>query len=138
MELRRHYRAELTRLGLTTGDRISRHYDAVRLSILQGILRTTPDGYRANDARFLIGAIQWRQGKRTEALQAWQQAGEVPGDSYAIASGQLAAVRRAKTAQTREHDLARQVDRILKFEYGRWWDLSYDRLKKFGFTFDTY
>lgn len=138
VELRRHYRAELTRLGLTTGDRISRHYDAVRLSILQGILRTTPDGYRANDARFLIGAIQWRQGKRTEALQAWQQAGEVPGDSYAIASGQLAAVLRAKTAQTREHVLARQVDRILKFEYGRWWDLSYDRLKKFGFTFDTY
>jgi hypothetical protein len=139
VELRRHYRAELTRLGLTTGDRITRHYDGVRLSILEGILRTTPDGYRANDARFVIGAIHWSRGKRTEALQAWQQVSEVPGDSYATASAQLAAALRAmKTGQVRDHEIARQVDRILKFEHGRWWDLSYDRLKKFGFKFDTY
>jgi hypothetical protein len=139
IELRRHYRAELTRLGLTTGDRITRHYDAVRLSILEGIVRTTPEDYRANDARFLIGAIHWGQGKRTEALQAWQQVREVPGDSYAVASAQLATVLRTmKTGQAREHEIARQVDRVLKIEHGRWWDLSYDRLRKFGFKFDTY
>ena len=139
VELRRHYRAELTRLGLTTADRITRHYDGVRLAILEGIVRTTPDGYRANDARFLIGAIHWGQGKRTEALQAWQQVSEVPGDSFAAASGQLAAVLDTrKTGHVRDHEIARQVDRILKLQYGRWWDLSYDRLRKFGFKFDTY
>lgn len=137
--LRRHYRAELTRLGLTTGDRITRHYDGVRLSILEGIVRTTPDSYRAHDARFLIGAIHWQRGRRTEALQAWQQVSAAPGDSYAVASAQLAdTLRTMKTGQLREHELARHVDRILKFEHGRWWDLSYDRLKKFGFKFDTY
>ena len=139
VELRRHYRAELTRLGLTTGDRITRHYDDVRLSILEGILRTTPGGYRANDARFLVGAIRWRQGKRTEAVQAWQQVSDVPGDSYAVASAQLAAMlRTGKGGGLREHEVARQVDRILRIEHGRWWDLSYDRLRKFGFKFDTY
>ena len=139
VELRRHYRAELTRLGLTTGDRITRHYDSVRLAILDGIVRTTPDGYRANDARFLSGAIHWQRGRRAEALRAWQPVRAVAGDSYAIASGQLAeTLRTQQTGQGREHELTRQVDRILKFEHGRWWDLSYDRLKKFGFKFDTY
>jgi hypothetical protein len=139
VELRRHYRAELTRLGLTTGDRITRHYDGVRLSILDGIVRTTPDGYRASDARFLMGAIHWGQGKRTEAVQAWQQVREVEGDSYAKASAELAGMlSTAKARPLRDHDVARQVERILKIEHGRWWDLSYDRLKKFGFKFDTY
>jgi hypothetical protein len=140
VELRRHYRAELTRLGLTTGDRITRYYDGVRLSILEGILRTTPDGYRANDARFLIGAIHWGDGKRAEALQAWQQVSDdVPGETYAAASAQLAdTLRRSKTGQMAPHEVARHVDRILKIEHGRWWDLSYDRLRRFGFKFDTY
>jgi hypothetical protein len=139
VELRRHYRAELTRLGLTTGDRITKHYDSVRLAILDGIVRTTPDGYRANDARFLIGAIHWGQGKRTDALHAWQQVREVPGDSYGKASAEVAAMVRTATArQWRDHELGREVDRILKIEHGRWWDLSYDRLKRFGFKFDTY
>lgn len=139
LELRRHYRAELMRLGLTTGDRITRHYDSVRLSILEGILRTTPDGYRANDARFLTGAIHWGQGKPTDALRAWQQVRDVPGDSYAAASAQIAGTLRSLSAgHIPERDVARQVDRILKIEHGRWWDLSYDRLKRFGFRFDTY
>jgi hypothetical protein len=139
VELGRHYRAELTRRGLTTGDRITRHYDDVRLAILEGVLRTTPDGYRANDARFLIGTIHWRQGKRAEALQAWQQVTDVPGDSFAAASAQLAdTLRMSKTGRVPEHEVARHVNRILKIEHGRWWDLSYDRLKRFGFRFDTY
>jgi hypothetical protein len=138
-QLRRHYRAELTRLGLTTSDRVTRHYDNVRVSMLEGILRTTPDGYRANDARFLIGAIYWGQGRKTEALQSWRQVTEDPGASYAEACSQIAAtLRTTRTDPTQDAELARKVNRILKNEQGRWWDNSYDRLKRFGFRFDAY
>jgi hypothetical protein len=33
------------------------YYDNVRLTILNGILQTTPMGYRADDAGFLIGSV---------------------------------------------------------------------------------
>jgi hypothetical protein len=33
---------------------------------------------------------------------------------------------------------ARDIDRILKNENGRWLALSYDRLGRFGYRFDRY
>jgi hypothetical protein len=69
-DLRRHYAAELLKKGLASGDRLGAYYDKVRLGILTGILRTTPRGYRVNDARFLIGSIYWREGSVGDALRA--------------------------------------------------------------------
>ena len=37
-----------------------------------------------------------------------------------------------------DRDLPLQISRVLKNEQGRWWDLSYDRLKRFGYRFDSY
>jgi len=110
----------------------------VRLAILQGILRSTPNAYRAGDARFLIGAIHWQQGRAADALHVWRGMTVVATDSYSAASAQLVAALRADEANHDSALLSRQVNRVLKNELGRWVDLSYDRLKQFGYRFDTY
>src|SRR5689334_1661528 len=68
IQLRANYRAEMSRIGILSDAALATHYARVRLGILDGILRTTPNGYRASDARFLIGAILWRQGRSVDAL----------------------------------------------------------------------
>ena len=137
LQLRVHYRAVLSNQGLTTNAAVMMHYERVRVAILEGVLRTTPDGYRANDARFLMGSILWRQGRRMEALTAWQKVRAEPGDSYIAASSQIATALRGGTDPD-DVNLHRQINRILRHEQGRWVDLSYDRLKRFGYRFDTY
>ncbi len=64
----------IDRLGEQAIDRraLKRRYDGVRLMILRSILRTTPQEYRENDARFLIGAIEWKAGDRDAAIRTWQ------------------------------------------------------------------
>src|SRR5262249_37427441 len=96
--LRRHYAAELLKKGLATGNRLTAYYDKVRLGILTGILRTTPRGYRANDARFLIGSIYWRQGSVGDALRAWRGMTVDPADEHAAAIARLLNVVAAETA----------------------------------------
>jgi hypothetical protein len=138
LQLRTYYRAQMSRLGIASKAALARHYAGVRLAILDGILRTTPDGYRAGDARFLMGAIQWRQGHPSDALDTWRGIAVVAGDSYSAAIGQLVTALRAGEASHDGAQLARQIDRVLKYDFGRWWDLSYDRLQRFGYRFDTY
>jgi len=138
LQLRVHYRAVLSNQGINSNAAATLHYERVRLAILNGILRTTPNGYRASDARFLIGAINWRQGNRAAALAAWRDVRVEPGDSYITANSQIAATLRAAAADPHDANLARQIHRILRNEQGRWVDLSYDRLKRFGYRFDTY
>jgi hypothetical protein len=134
LQLRVYYRNQVLERGLRSNAAIAAHYARVRLDILEGILRTTPDGYRANDARFLIGAIHWRERQRDEALAAWRSTVPVAGDSYFTAIVQLKAALRADDPALR----ARLVDAVLKTEMNRWIDQSYDRLKRFGYRFDTY
>ena len=143
VRIRAHYVAELERQGLTSPEALAAHYDKVRLAILAGILRTTPDGYRASDARFLIGTIYWRQGKVREALESWREMSIDPTDSYVTAySDILSAIRAGATARTvgRRPDelLQRNVRRILETEHGRWLGSSYERLRKFGYRFNTF
>jgi hypothetical protein len=73
----------MVRRGLDSAEKLRNYYDKVRLAILAGVLRTTPDGYRAGGARFLIGAIYWRQGRAAEALQIWRNITVDPDDTYA-------------------------------------------------------
>jgi len=130
--IRQDYGAELNRLHLTSNAEIDAYYDAARLTILTGILRTTPHQYGANDARFLIGAIYWREGRANEALRWWRDVTAEDDGSYALACSQ---VRMALLRGGPDH---REVDRILKNEAGRWLMFSYDRLRRFGYRFDTY
>jgi len=53
-DIQRYYAGDIVRLGLTSRPAIEAFYDRCRLSILTRILQTTPDGYRGNDARFLM------------------------------------------------------------------------------------
>jgi hypothetical protein len=138
LQLRAHYQAELSRSGIASRAALAKHYANVRLAILEGILRTTPNGYRVGDARFLIGAIHWRQGREAEALRAWRGMAVTPADSYPAASEQLLSALRAEDVNRDSAPLSRQVNRILRYEVGRWVDFSYDRLKHFGYAFDTY
>jgi hypothetical protein len=145
-DLRRHYAAELVKKGLTSGDRLNAYYDKMRLGILTGILRTSPRGYRANDARFLIGSIYWREGSSGDALRAWRGMTIDPTDAYAASIARILSAIALETTGDRGNvdasetlrRLALQINPILRGEHGRWIMFSLDRLHQFGFRFDTF
>jgi hypothetical protein len=141
--IRRYYQGEADRLGLKTDEAVNRHYDKARLAILDAIVRTTPGGYRASDARYLIGAIHWRQRNLEEALRWWRELTLDAGDSYVIASSQIVETLRGRNAPQRgagniDPALRREIDQILKNERGRWVMFSFDRLRRFGYHFDSF
>lgn len=133
--IRQHYRDEAARLGIESDDELRERFAAVRLAILENILRTTPDGYRANDARFLIGAIHWKQRRRDEAMRAWRDLQVQPGDGYREASAELIDVLREADGELPSDA---RVRRLLETEQGRWLGRAYDRLRRFGYRFDTF
>lgn len=142
--IRWYYKSELDRLGLESEEAIDAHYDTVRLAILNGVVRTSPDGYRAGDARFLIGAIHWRHRRVEEALKWWGDVSLTQKDNHVLAAGEIAAALRAAAARqgragpASDAPLRREIDRILKNHQGRWVSFSYDRLRRFGYRFDTF
>jgi hypothetical protein len=146
VDLRRHYAKQLQRKKLASSSGIAGYYDKVRLDILTGILRTTPHGYRANDARFLIGAIHWREGSVGDALRSWRGMTTDPTDAYATSIAQILDAIATETggdrgsADSREtmRRLAARINGILRAEHGRWIMFSIDRLQQFGFHFDTF
>src|SRR5262245_8023570 len=64
--MRRYYRSQLALKNLEDYVALRLFFDRIRIAILSGIVRTTPNGYRASDARFLIGSIYWRQLREEE------------------------------------------------------------------------
>jgi len=146
VDVRRHYLNVLRRKGLDSTDALAAFYDRARLDILTGILRTTPGGYRANDARFLVGSIHWREGNVGDALRAWRQMTIDPADEYAASIARIRAAIAAETGSDRGNvdssetmrRLAQQINAILRAEHGRWIMFSLDRLHEFGFRFDTF
>jgi hypothetical protein len=146
LDLRRYYTKQLGRKGLSSRDELVGYYDNVRLGVLAKALRTAPGGYRANDARYLIGSIYWRQGRVGDALRAWRQMTFEPTDSYALPISRLLDAIEAQTGGDRGdvdskqvmRALTTQINAILRADYGRWIMFSMDRLLQFGFHFDTY
>jgi hypothetical protein len=146
VDLRQHYAQQLQRKGLTSNEALVRHYNRVRLDILTGLLRTTPNGYRANDARFLIGAIFWREDGFGDALRMWRAMSAEPEDAYAVSIGRILDAIAAETGGDRSsrdsrettRRLTLQLNAILRAEQGRWIMFSMDRLRQFGFHFDTF
>jgi hypothetical protein len=135
VEIRRFYQAQLERRGLDSAMALRRHYEKVRLTILTRILETTPHGYHAGDARYLIGVIHWAGGRTADALQSWRNIVVDPTDAYVAAySDILAAIRDASGGTV---DTGR-VERALKSEHSRWVSASIDRLRQFGYHVDTF
>ena len=132
LAIRQYYSAQLGRRQLTSRDALKKRYDDVRLSILTGILRTTPHEYRAGDARFLIGAIYWDQGRVADAIKTWRDLRVDPEDFYGAASSQILEAIEGQNVN------ARRINRILDGEHGRWVSLSFDRLRQFGYRFDMF
>lgn len=141
LRIRDHYRRELNRRGLTSAEAITRHYERVRLAILEQIVRTSPDGYRASDARFVMGSIYWRQQQFDRALASWREMTLDPRDSHVATYSQIAAVLkqyRSRTSAAADRSLARDINQIMKNTNGQWFMSSYDRLEHFGFKVDTF
>jgi hypothetical protein len=126
------------RRGLTSAEALRTYYDRVRLAILTGILRTTPHGYRASDARFLIGTIYWEQHRTADALQSWRDMTIDPSDRYVRAYQDILTALRGSEGPHGQNLDARQISRILDYEHGRWISFSFDRLRHFGYRFDTF
>ena len=137
-DLRRYYNTELEHRHLTSAEALKSYYDGIRLGILTGVLRTTPQEYRAGDARFLIGTIYWRERKVADALESWREMTIDPTDSYVTASSNILAAIRDQTGRDGPTLDTKRIDRILDREHGRWISFSADRLHKFGYHFDTF
>ena len=137
VELQRHYRAALERRGIAGAAALRAYYDEVRLAILTQIVRATPGGHRAGDARFLIGSIYWRQGQRSAALRWWREITPDPRDSYAASYADILYVLRASDPG-RDPVAAARIDGILASEHRRWLDFSRRRLDWFGYALDEF
>jgi hypothetical protein len=132
-QIQRDYARELARLGLTSRAEVEAFYARGRVAILLRILETTPKGYRADEARFLIGEILWTQARREEALRAWRGLSAPTADNpYAVAIAQIRAA-----LNPAEPDM-RNIGFILRNQEGRWLSFSDDRLRRFGYRADTY
>jgi hypothetical protein len=132
LQIQRQYGKALRRLDVNSRPAIEDYYDRGRLGLLTRIVATTPNGYRLNDARFLIGLILWKQSKRAEAMRAWRDLRADTGDSYAIAIGQLRAALESTPPDPRN------IDYILKNQQGRWFSFSDERLRRFGYRVNTF
>lgn len=133
-DLQRFYRAQLSAKGLT-GERWRRSFDAVRMRILTAIVRTTPTGYHAGDARFLLGEILWRNGDAAGAIGAWRAIEDDPGDVH-VAS--YRALREVLHSPARPSIIDGRIADILRSDHARWLMSSMDRLRQFGYRIDTY
>ena len=107
-------------------------FDRVRIRILSTITETTPDGYRASDARFLAGQILFTQGSYEEAMQWWAPMQPRDGDTYANAARAI-----VKILEPGRIDIS-ALRSVLWRESARWHDVNYARLKKFGYRCDSY
>ena len=119
--------------GLRDTKSLRMYFDGVRLRILKTIIDTTPDGYGATDARFLAGRILWDQNKAADAIEWWSSLQPDGRDAYTAAA---TAIRRELAF--RDGQTSAQISRILGLEYRRWLTFSEERLREFGYEFDTF
>jgi hypothetical protein len=100
--------------------------------ILAGIAQTSPKGYRADEARYLIGAILWKEFRRKDALRVWRQVSSAPEGAHAAAIEQIRVAVRASDPDERN------IGFILTNDEGRWRSFAADRLRRFGYRVDTF
>jgi hypothetical protein len=129
VKTRDYYLAQRKRLGLDSYRALERHYDQIRTQILTTIVRTSPDDYRVDDARYLLGEMHWRRGRQPEALRAWSRLQGDPHGRYAASSSALLLAMR---------DGEQHINAILEGEYQRWVSASQARLRQFGYVPDAF
>jgi hypothetical protein len=132
-QIQKQYEGVLGAKRLASRPAIGEFYANGRLALLMRILATTPDGYRANDLRYLIGEILWSQGRLQDAYTVWRQLTPSPDGFYAPAIGPL-----REAMQSAPKPDSRTIDFILRNQQGRWTAFSKDRLLRFGYRADTY
>jgi hypothetical protein len=137
VELQRYYRRHLSEARLLSADAIARQYDAIRLALLDLVVRSTPQGYRSGDARYLMGEIYWRQGNLEAAWESWNAIVVDPSDSYVTPYSEILATIGA-AGHRLDNRTALAISAALSRETSRWRAASYDRLARFGFRFDTF
>jgi hypothetical protein len=130
--LRGHHEGVLGKRGLWDESVLARLYDEVRVNILEHLIRTTPQGYGVNDARFLIGEIWWQQGRRTEALEVWRRIKPDVSDEYFLVYSDV------RTNIGGETINRTQIDIALNEQTRRWTHASFQRLRHFGYRFDMF
>ena len=130
--LRLYHQARLARRGLWGIDAIRATYDEVRMRVLQHLIRNTPRQHRSNDALFLLGEIYWRRGRFTDAMLSWQRMVPHSGDTHFAGSSE---VRQAIATGTANRE---RINAALDRDKHRWLDLSFARLQRFGYRFDTF
>jgi hypothetical protein len=155
VKIRDYYLAQRARLGLDSYRALERHYDQLRTQILTAIMRTAPDDYRVDDARYLLGAIHWHRGRSAEAKRIW---GQLPGDPHGHYARTCASLllamrdaesrrrtapvdprRRGGAARSGDDDLEdRAIGAILEAEYQQWLSASRTRLHQFGYVVDAF
>jgi hypothetical protein len=118
--------------GIWDESAIARVYDEVRVGILEHVIRTTPQGYRSNDARFLIGEIYWQQGRRADAREVWDR---IEPDSTDDCFRVYSDVRASLATETESRVL---IDVALNKQARRWLQASTQRLRQFGYRADTF
>ena len=132
-QLQEYYSAFLSRRGVESARDIHRWFDARRLQLLTTIIDTSPAGYRAGDARYLAGEIAFRQGDLGAARKYWEAIEPDPRDAYFETYTAVLAEMRRPGSPDRTH-----IARLLQGVYGRWRVDSIDRLRKFGYTCDSF
>ena len=131
--LQTHYRERLAYWRLSSVEDIKAWYDMVRLQILSTAIHTTPNGYRAADARFLVGAIHFEQGDTAEAIRWWRAMRPDSGDRYVEEYSRL-----LDELQWPAGIRPRQIKYVLDSANSRWRTSSLERLRHFGSTCDSY
>jgi hypothetical protein len=127
------YRGWARANGLDRSEKVRERFDDVRVRILQAIVASTPDGYGAGDARFLLGRIYWDRNDRQAALAWWRDLAPDGRDAYAEASFAIARELSESGGLT-----SPRISSILGAEYRRWLTFSRERLDQFGYAFDTF
>jgi hypothetical protein len=141
-ELLTTYRRELHRRGLDTPAALHSACAATRLRVLNAVQARAPHGYRAGDARFLMASISWRQGNESRATETWASIGSTDAPVYGSFIARIQAVLRGLTSAPppgmQDASIHRAIDRVLDDVEMRWLLASSTRLRKFGYTFDSY
>jgi hypothetical protein len=143
IELQNYYKHVLSDRGLISHVNVDDAYNATRVEILQGIIRTTPDHYRSNDARLLIGTIHWGAGRFAPALSAWCGITTDNSDAYADVYKAIRAIIRSDGSEpcatfTASSDVRREIDHVLRANAEDGWLFQFQRLWKFHYRFDTF
>jgi len=131
-QIQRQYAHTLERMHLTSRISIEEYYERQRLAILAGIAQTSPKGYRADEARYLSGAILWKELRHKEAFRVWRQMSSAPEGAHAAAIEQIRIAVRAADPDERN------IGFILANDEGRWRSFAAGRLKRFGYRIDTF